>query len=494
MSQIHNEGYESPNGPNRNYQQTPEMSRNRNNERNTNKRPRSNISPLVQQHAENFRQPGLAQQPMTHPATLNPKLSFPPIVVKFKGEQKASIKEITDDLISKWKVQHGIDLSLTARFGHMHSLLIFVDDSSTFESLLDPKRWPKTLKEIDSEVNIPRQLPPEYSLVIQQFHRNWNEEEWLDELQQRYVSLYKITRLRVKDGSPLNAVRADFKSIEEVKTLIKSGKIHIGSMIHTVKPYYLPVRINKCLKCLRHDHTTKSCTRPRVCPRCAEEHSLEHGCPNNEKCINCNGNHISGHSACPIVQEKRRALLEQSKIKRAELLVRAEHQQHHFELQKNDYPKLPNDSTNLTAANTLFPPTSSSQRTYVQSVMNQNDQDARKNIEHTLLSFLNQMERRLDEFSSRLSLQLCNIERKMNAIVDRHYEIEKLVGEVVLPSFQDFCNIISQTTKNRTTLEEIKQLDEKIKSALRHHMLLNRKDCQSTSTLTDPINSYDLQQ
>jgi hypothetical protein len=137
-------------------------------------------------------------------------------MVKFSGDQQSSIKEITDELISKWKNQHGIDLILTARFGHMHSLLIFADDSSTFESLLDPNRWPKELKEVEIVVKPPRQLPPDYSLIIQQFHRNWNEDEWLYELQQRYVSLFKITRMRVKDGSPLNAVRADFTHLWQI--------------------------------------------------------------------------------------------------------------------------------------------------------------------------------------------------------------------------------------------------------------------------------------
>jgi hypothetical protein len=46
--------------------------------------------------------------------------------VKFSEDQQSSIKEITDDLISKWKNQHGIDLILTARFGHMHSLLFII--------------------------------------------------------------------------------------------------------------------------------------------------------------------------------------------------------------------------------------------------------------------------------------------------------------------------------------------------------------------------------
>ncbi|CAF4980464.1 unnamed protein product, partial [Rotaria magnacalcarata] len=319
----HTEGYESPRDPYIQQQQTPIQNRKQTTERTTNKRPRSYVSPSDQQQTDVHRKIDSRHQQVTHPAAYS-KISFPPIVVKFKADQQASIKEITDDLILKWKNQHGIDLIITARFGHMHSLLVFADDSSTFESLLDPNRWPRTLNEVEIAVNIPRQFPPAYSLIIQQFHRNWSEDEWLIELQQRYVSLYKITRMRVKDGSPLNAVRADFKSIEEVKTLIESGKINIGSMIHPVKLYHLPMRVNKCLKCLRHDHTTKSCSQPRLCPRCAQEHSLEHGCHNNEKCVNCGGDHISGHSACPVVQEKRRALVEQAKIQRSDLLVRAE--------------------------------------------------------------------------------------------------------------------------------------------------------------------------
>ena len=83
---------------------------------------------------------------------------------------------------------------------------------------------------------MPRHLPPEYSLVIQQFHRNWNEEEWLGELRQKNRSLYNVTRIKGKSGSILNAVRADFRSIDEAQTLIRLGKINIGSMTHPVKP------------------------------------------------------------------------------------------------------------------------------------------------------------------------------------------------------------------------------------------------------------------
>jgi hypothetical protein len=126
-------------------------------------------------------------------------------------------------------------------------------------------------------------------------------------------------------------------------------------------------------KYLRHDHTPSSCIRPRLCPRCAEEYSLEHGCPNKEKCINCEGDYLSGHSAYPIFQEKRRALLDQSKKQRAELLVLAERQQHRYDYHRNDYPTLNNYSIQPSARHSPRRTTEPSQKSYAQSIKQQRD-------------------------------------------------------------------------------------------------------------------------
>ncbi|CAF1927044.1 unnamed protein product [Rotaria magnacalcarata] len=471
-------------------QRTPVSNRKPTNERNTNKRPRVNVSP-PNQHQDELHQRMESEPPMMTHQTNMSKISFPPIIIKFNVEQNFSVKEITDDLILKWKNHHGINLAITARFGHLHSLLVFADDSSTFESLLDLSRWPQTLNEVEIQVKVPRQLPSEYSLVIQQFHRNWNEDEWLPELQQRYVSLYKITRLRVKDGSSLNAVRADFKSIEEVKTLIRSGKINVGSMIHPIKPYHLPIRINKCLKCLRYDHTTKSCSRPRLCPKCAEEHTLEHGCPNQERSVNCGGDHISGHSACAVVQEKRRALVDLSKRQRAELLVLADRQQHQFGYQEREFPVISKDMPIHLSSSVQSQQMNVSQRTYAQVIQKQQlDHGQQKNIEYTLSSFLNKMERRLDEFSSRLSSQLCEIEKKINESSNRQGEIESLINEIILPSIQDIGHILSQSSTNRTSQESFKKFNEKIKGLLSNRRSnLNHYYHQSTVNHIDIPNS-----
>ena len=134
MTHQQRDGHKSPIIPELFQQQTPVSNRNIPVENSTNKHLKSNISPAHQRHADSYQYTKVNQDQMTH-STTKPKILFPPVVVRFGHEHQLSIKEITDDLILKWKTQHGINLVITARFGHMHSLLIFAHDSSTFESL-----------------------------------------------------------------------------------------------------------------------------------------------------------------------------------------------------------------------------------------------------------------------------------------------------------------------------------------------------------------------
>ncbi|CAF2081213.1 unnamed protein product [Rotaria magnacalcarata] len=260
--------------------------------------------------------------------------------------------------------------------------------------------------------------------------------------------------MHVNEGSTLSAVRVNLKTIEEVRILIKLGKINVGSMIHPVKPYHLPIRINKCLKCLRHDHATKSCSRPRLCRRCAEEHSLEHGCPNHEKRINCGGDHISGHSVCPVVQEKRHALVEQSMRQRSELLIQTERQQHQYHCQGSDYSALLNDNQSYSSTVTPHQTAESSQRSYAQVAFDQRERSPPENIEYALSSFLNKMDRRLDEFSSHMSSQVCDIDKKINVYYDRQVEMENNLHETILPNIQELARVICQSSRNRNTQED----------------------------------------
>ncbi|CAF4796781.1 unnamed protein product, partial [Rotaria magnacalcarata] len=64
------------------------------------------------------------------------------------------------------------------------------------------------------------------------------------------------------------------------------------------------------------------------------------------------------------------------------------------------------------------------------------------------------MDRRLENFSSRLSSQLCDIEKKIDAYADRQCQLEKIINEIILPSIQVLGRISSQSPKKRNGQEE----------------------------------------
>ena len=96
-------------------------------------------------------------------------------------------------------------------------------------------------------------------------------------------------------------------------------------------------------------------------------------------------------------------LAEQSKRQLVELLVLAEKQQHQFTYRQHDFPIIHNATQTNSCPQIANQTENAPQRSYIQVVKQRNDQNAHKNIEHILSSFLNKMENRSNDFSSRLS-------------------------------------------------------------------------------------------
>ncbi|CAF0868310.1 unnamed protein product, partial [Didymodactylos carnosus] len=257
------------------------------------------------------------------------KSDFPPFIVKFKeDQQELTDRKLIDELITVWKNQHNKDINITGRFGDKQWLLIFANEPQTFEDLLNAQSWPDKLNNSEILIKQPRQLPSTYSLVIQQFHKNWKEKEVLEELKLQYLSLKNLTRMFTKDETSMNIVRADFSSLREVQDLLAIGSISISHLKHKVKQYYAPIRIQKCMKCFSHAHPTNNSQQShQMCIRCGQQHAFNNECKNEIKCINCHGEHYAGHSSCPKVQKIRKEISEKYKTNRAELMVGFEQQQ-----------------------------------------------------------------------------------------------------------------------------------------------------------------------
>lgn len=127
------------------------------------------------------------------------EMRFPPFTLRFDQPQAYNDRQLGTTLVNCWNEKHGRNLNITVRFGHLKSLLVFANDVATFEDLLVTSRWPSSLDGSTVNVARPRILPPDYSLVIRQFHKSWNESE--------YPSLLKLTRMYVKDGTSRRAAK-----------------------------------------------------------------------------------------------------------------------------------------------------------------------------------------------------------------------------------------------------------------------------------------------
>ncbi|CAF4894084.1 unnamed protein product [Rotaria socialis] len=240
------------------------------------------------------------------------KTAFPPYSITLKNSQhneQRTDRKLVEHLILEWKNKNGFELDITGRFGHEKRILIFANNETTFEELFD------------------------------QHKPSWNINEVQDELKITYPPLIKLTIMHSFINKPLNLVRADFCSLEQVKKLMDTGRISIGHMKNTLKQYHPPAKISKCMKCFSHHHNTKECSsQVQLCVRCGLNHPFNNNCQNEIKCVNCSQDHYVGHLACPEVRQ----IGQNQKIKRTHLLINQEQDQHLcYVFNKQTFPPFP---------------------------------------------------------------------------------------------------------------------------------------------------------
>jgi hypothetical protein len=244
----------------------------------------------------------------------------------------------------------------------------------------------------------------------------------------------------------MNIVRADFNSSQVVKQLLNQGKIDINSMKLYVRPYFAPIKINKCRKCFKHDHFTNQCISPQLCFRCGQQHSLESGCKNDIKCVNCEQQHYSGHPACPVVQQRRKQIAEQQKLHHAQMLVKQQQQYHKcYDHNPSAFPHLILNS-NCVPTNTSLDSTTSSgqttnQRSYA-SFFATKSSGQNENIEQLIMSLSNSINQQLTNFTAEITSQVASIAKRIDAHNDRLQNIENRIQENIIPAIYELSKVI----------------------------------------------------
>ena len=397
-------------------------------------------------------------------------LKIPPITVRFESGKPENDREIGADLVNVWQTTHNRKLNITVRFSYMNCLLVFANDSITFEDLMVQSHWPPLLKGLKIKIQLPRTLPSEYSIVIRQFHKNWIESEVEQEMRTNYPSLVKLTLMFVKEGTPLNLVWADFHSISLVKQLLLKQVIYIGQLEHPIKPYHAPVRVEKCRKCHSHEHATATYQGPQICMRCSQQHSFKDGCSNEIKCANCGQSHYAGHSACPHVQKKRREIADKNALNRAQLLVRASQMgRHQYQYVEQEFPTNRMPGAASPPAKRQEQPNRNYANVVIQQSVPTKVQRGMDSVEHMLSSCLANIEQRLREFETRLLSQVCDIERKIDMRAECLASMECAVYDLILPTIRQLTTMIQTSGKQSTssTKSDLAKIDSNIESAMK---------------------------
>ena len=396
--------------------------------------------------------------------------NFPPVSILLKNEPQANDRLIINDLITWWKSQFKKDLNIIGRYGYKKCLLIFANDLESFDFLIHKSHWPKKIQKSEYEMKLPKVFPSDFSLVVQYFPKSWDEQEIILEVKEKYPTLVKLTRLYGQNDTTLNSVRADFHSLQQVKSILQEKFIFIDQMKLPVKIYYQPVRIRKCMKCFSHDHATYSCSSQRVCIRCGEQHPLNNICQNEIKCVNCKQNHYAGHPSCPIVQKKRRELAEQQKINRSKLLINTSAAQYEYINNNLTAPSFAGASAATTTTANYLSAVMHQQKHSTQQLSSQDKPIKEKeHIEQLLLAHTSKTEARLSTLGSTLTSQLSELEIKIDNYNDRLSNLEQIIFNTLLPAIESITKIVSAPTCSKNMKQEILSINKTIVKIRKSH-------------------------
>ena len=237
--------------------------------------------------------------PNNSAATRRRSVPLPPFKLEFENHQKP-----TEILVLNELVKHNNHLNVnTARYlSHQqsrHLLAVFANDSATYELLLQPTSWPSRFCGLSFEVIPPRRIPTSYSVLVHRVPREWTIDAIQPLIAQRYPSVLHVARI-FHDRQPINRIRVDFQSNDDVQIILQCQHILIDSIRYPAFPYKPLTRIDRCFRCQQFGHKAANCTHASKCFKCGEAHEYDRNCMNPIKCANCSDAHMAGSPECPV--------------------------------------------------------------------------------------------------------------------------------------------------------------------------------------------------
>ena len=236
------------------------------------------------------------------------RASLPPFKLEFDAQQKPMEIQVLNDL-----VKHNDQLNVNAACYSTppqspHVLLIFANDSPTYEMLFEISSWPTSICGLPLKVTLPSRIPTSYSILINRVPREWHVDSIRPLIAQRYLSNVQVARIS-RGGQLTNRIRVDSRSHGDLQKILQCSHISIDNIRYPAVAYKPLARIDRCFRCQQFGHKAANCSNERKRFKCGENHQYNPDCANVFECANCNTRHMADSPECPVkisyLREKR---------------------------------------------------------------------------------------------------------------------------------------------------------------------------------------------
>ena len=140
-----------------------------------------------------------------------------------------------------------------------HVLLVFAHDSPTYEMLFESSSWPTSMCGLPFKITLPSRISTSYSILVNHVPCEWHVDSIRPLIAQRYRSTVQVARI-FRDGQPINRIRVDFRSNDDVQKILQCAHISINSIRYPAVAYKPLARIDRCFRCHQFGHKAVNCS------------------------------------------------------------------------------------------------------------------------------------------------------------------------------------------------------------------------------------------
>ncbi|CAF0944653.1 unnamed protein product [Didymodactylos carnosus] len=211
----------------------------------------------VVHHQRRRLQPREAQNEQFFDATTSPSFS--------------NTNVLTRNLVSFWRIDS------TKKY-----LFVYGDNREAFSQLLMNDTYPSSINDQQFNVDQPKSIPPQMSVLAMGVSCQLSEVEVLADVQEQYASA-DVVLFGCPASSRTRNVKVNFRDSRDYTKCLNNGFIYVNHLKLIVKRYLGTPRVMLCSKCQGYGHFRAKCTSAHeYCAVCSAERSLDspHVCTN----------------------------------------------------------------------------------------------------------------------------------------------------------------------------------------------------------------------